>query len=181
MVAWQFEHDDHTPPRQEPPLPDQTEITAARDDVQRARDRIHDTVAELEERVAAPARAVKQRLDVGELVRDHPWSALAVAVSAGAIVAASGADRRATAVAVQKAKQGGAASVRALRAAPAKSREVVSSGRGAVGGALDALGARVALSLIERLRGPRVTPLPPEPQTGLGFVDHTAPAHEPTV
>ena len=159
-------------------MPDQTEISAARDDVQRARERIHDTVAELEARVTAPVRTVKQRLDVGQLVHDHPWSALAVAVSAGAIVAASGADTRAASVAVEKAKQGSAAGARAVRAAPSKSREALSSGRSALGGALDALGARLALTLIERLRGPRVAPLPAEPQSGLGFVDNPAPAHE---
>ena len=159
-------------------MPDHTDIAAARDDVQRARDRINDTVAELEARVTAPVRSVKQRLDVSRMVQDHPWAALAVAVSAGAIVATTGVDRRAATVAVEKAKQGGAAGMRAVRAAPAKSREVVSTGRGAVGGALDALGARLALTLIERLRGPRVAPLSPEPQAGLGFVDHAAPVHE---
>jgi hypothetical protein len=155
-------------------LPDHSEIAAARDDVQRARDRIHDTVAELEERVAAPVRTVKQRLDVAEMVQGHPWAALAVAVGTGAIVAASGADTRAATVAVQKAKQGGTASVRAARAAPSKSR-------GALAGAVDALGARLALAVIERLRGPRVAPLPPAPHAGLGFVDNTAPAHEPAM
>ena len=165
-------------------MPDQTEIAAARDDVQRARDRIHDTVAELEARVTAPVRTVKQRLDVGRMVQEHPWSALAVAVSAGAIVAASGADKRAAAAAVEKARQGGAAGARAARAAPAKGREALSGGRSALGGALDALGARLALTVIERLRGPRVAPLPAEPRSGLGFVEHQAPAHEaagPTV
>jgi len=152
-------------------LPDHSGIAAARDDVQRARDRIHDTVAELEERVATPVRAVKQRLDVGEMVQAHPWAALAVALGAGAVVAASGADERAATVVVQKAKQGGAASVRTVRAAPAKSR-------GALSGAMDALGARLALAVIEGLRGPRVAPLPATPQSGLGFVVDAAPAHE---
>jgi hypothetical protein len=163
--------DEHTPPRQEPTLPDQAEIAAARDDVQRARDRILDTVAELEERVTTPVRAARQRLDVGQMVQGHPWAALAVAVGAGAVVAASGADERAAAMAVQKARQGGAATVRAARSAPSKSR-------GALSGAMDALGARLALALIDRLRGPRVAPLPPEPHTGLGFVDDPAPVYE---
>jgi hypothetical protein len=155
-------------------LPDNTEIAAARDDVQRAKDRIHDTVAELEARVAAPVRAVRQKLDVAEMVQNHPWAALAVAVSAGAVAAASGADKRAATVVVEKAKQGGTAGLRAARTAPSKSRS-------ALGGALDALGARLALSLIEGLRGPRVAPLPPAPQSGLGFVDNTSPAHEPAI
>jgi hypothetical protein len=150
-------------------LPDHSEIAAARDDVQRARDRIHDAVAELEERVAAPVRTVKQRMDVGEMVQGHPWAALAVAVSAGAIVAASGADKRAATVAVQKAKEGGAAGVRAARATPSRTR-------GALRGTLDALGARLAVAVIEGLRAPRVAPLPPAPQSGLGFVDNSEPA-----
>ena len=84
----------------------QPEIAAAREDVQRARDHIADTIAELEDRITAPVQAVKRRLDVGQMVREHPWAALAVAVSAGALVGGSGADRRAAAVAADTARAG---------------------------------------------------------------------------
>ena len=150
----------------------QPEIAAARDDVQRTREQLSDTIAELEARVTAPARAVKQRLDVGQMLREHPWAALAVAVGAGAIVARSGADERAAMLAVEKAREGGAAGLRLAREAPARSR-------GAVGAAVDALGAKLALSLVNALREPRVAPLTPEPQDGLGFVANDVPAHEP--
>ncbi|HET9011336.1 MAG TPA: hypothetical protein VFN38_05940, partial [Gemmatimonadaceae bacterium] len=76
-------------------MSDQPDISAARDDVQRARDQIADTIAEIEARVTAPVRAVGQRLDAGRAVREHPWAALAVALGAGVAVAVSGADERA--------------------------------------------------------------------------------------
>lgn len=149
-----------------------SEIAAARDDIQRARDNLSDTVAEIQERVTAPVQAVKQRLDVGRMVQSHPWAAVAVALGAGAVVASSGADERAASVAVATARQGGVVAARLAREAPARSR-------GAVAAAVDALGARLALALIDALRAPRVAPLSPESQVGLGFVEHSAPAHEP--
>ncbi|HET9010827.1 MAG TPA: hypothetical protein VFN38_03385 [Gemmatimonadaceae bacterium] len=137
----------------------QPEIAAARDDVQRARDHIADTIAELEERITAPVQAVKRRLDVGQMVREHPWAALAVAVSAGALVGGSGADQRAAAVAAEKARTGGAAALRAARQGAASAREATkaapSRSRVAVTAVVDALGAKLALSLVDALRAPR--------------------------
>jgi hypothetical protein len=148
------------------------EIAEARDDVQRARDQLSDTIAELEERITAPVHAVRRRLDVGQAVADHPWAALAVAVGAGALVATTGADRRVATLAAEQARQGTAAGLRLAREAPSKTR-------GALSAAVDALGAKLATSLIDALREPRVAPLPAEPHAGLGFVDNDAPAHEP--
>lgn len=132
----------------------QPEIAAARDDVQRARDQISDTIAELEERVTAPVQAVRQRLDVGGAVREHPWAALAVAVGAGVLVASTGADERAAGIAAEqarqaarKAREGGAAGLRLASEAPSRSRQ-------ALGGVVDALGARLAISIVEALREP---------------------------
>jgi anti-sigma-K factor RskA len=64
------------------------EITAARNELTRVRDRMTDTAAELEERLTAPIVVVKDKLDVVQLVRENPWPSLAVAIGVGAAVAA---------------------------------------------------------------------------------------------
>jgi ElaB/YqjD/DUF883 family membrane-anchored ribosome-binding protein len=154
------------------------DISTARDDVQRTRAQISDTVAEIEARVTAPVRAVKQRLDVGRMVQDHPWAALTTAAALGAIVAASQADRRAASLAAEgarkaaeKAKAGGVAGVRLAREAPSRSRSALTS-------MMDAIGAKVALTIIGALREAGGSRSAPEAHRGLGFVNHDAPAHE---
>jgi hypothetical protein len=147
------------------------EISAARRDIDQTREHLSSTIDELERRLTAPVEAVRQRLDVGQAVQKHPWIALGVALGAGAIVATTGADRRAAAVAAQKARQGGAASLRVAREAPSRGRE-------ALGGAVGALGAKLAMTLIESLREPSAPTPTPEPRAGVGFLEHAAPPHE---
>ena len=154
------------------------DISAARDDVQRARSRISDTIAEIEARVTAPVRAVQQRLDVGRMIQEHPWAALTTAAALGAVVAASQADRRAASLAAQaartgaeKARQGGVAGPRLAREAPSRSRTALAS-------MVDAIGATVASTIIGALREPAASRATPETRSGLGFVQHDAPAHE---
>lgn len=154
------------------------DISAARDDVQRARDQISDTIAEIEARVTAPVRAVKQRLDVGRLIQEHPWAALTTAAAVGVIVAASEADKRAASLAAdgarkaaEKARQGGVAGARLARGAPSKSRMALTA-------MIDGIGAKVAGTIIGALREPAGARPAPEPHSGLGFVHHDAPAHE---
>lgn len=154
------------------------EIAAARDDVRRARSQLSTTLNELEERITAPVQAVKQRLEVGRVVREHPWAALAVAVGTGVAIATSGADKRAATVAADTAKQGAAKVKQGGIAGLALARQAPARSRGVLGGAIDSFGARVAVQVIEALRGPGVKPLPPSPSAGLGFVDNAAPAHE---
>jgi hypothetical protein len=151
----------------------QAEIAAARDDVRGTRAQLSDTIAELEERVTAPLRTVKRSLDVGQMVKDHPWVALTVAVGAGVAVATTGVDAKVGALAVEKARQGGAATVRLTREAPSRTRDALASG-------VSALGAKLATMLIDVLREPRVAGPASEPHSGIGFVDNPAPAHEPT-
>jgi ElaB/YqjD/DUF883 family membrane-anchored ribosome-binding protein len=132
----------------------QPDIAAARDDVQRARTQISDTISEIEARVTAPVRAVTNRLDVGRVIQEHPWAALATAVGVGALVAVTGTDRRAASVAAdaarkgaEKAREGGAASVRLAQEAPSRSRL-------ALGSVVDAIGAKVAITIVNALREP---------------------------
>jgi hypothetical protein len=147
------------------------EINAARHDVHHTREHLSYTIDELGRRLTAPVNVVRQRLDVGQAVQRHPWIAVAAALGAGALVATTGADRRAAALAAEKARQGGTAGLRAAREAPSRGRE-------AIVGAVGALGARLAMSLIDALREPRAPVPAPEPRDGLGFLDNPAPAHE---
>lgn len=70
------------------------ETTAdVRRDIEQTRERMSTTLAELE-----------QRLNVMQVVRDHPWPALALAVGAGLALSASGADTKAAAATVVATK-----------------------------------------------------------------------------
>src|SRR5579884_4376616 len=63
------------------------ETTAdVRRDIELTRERMSSTLAELE-----------HKLNVMQIVRDHPWPALALAVGAGALLSGSGADIKAAA------------------------------------------------------------------------------------
>jgi hypothetical protein len=65
------------------------ETTAdVRRDIEVTRERMSSTLAELE-----------QKLNVMEMVREHPWPALALAVGAGVLLSGSGADVKAAAAA----------------------------------------------------------------------------------
>lgn len=166
------------------------EIIAARNELTRVRDRMTDTAAELEERLTAPVDAVKKRLDVVQLVREHPWPSLALALGAGVAVAASSADRKAATAAAdasrraaRKTAEAARAGVRSVRSGASdaadstveSARRAPSRARGAIVGALDSLAANVALSLIERLREPASLRVTPEP-SGLGYVSETTSA-----
>ncbi len=166
------------------------EIIAARNEITRVRDRMSDTAAELEERLTAPIEAVKEKLDVARVVRGNPWPALALAVGAGVVLAATGADRRAASAAVdasrnaaKKTADAAKAGVRSVKSATTSAAESTadtarhgpSRARGAIVGALDSLAARAVESLIEKLREPAPLPVTPEP-SGLGYETETTPA-----
>ena len=133
----------------------QADIAAARDAVVRVRARMSDTVSRIEERVASRVDAVKDRLDAGRLVGDHPWSALAVALGAGVLLAASGADRKAASAVADGSRQAAASGAqRAGRAASSTvsaARQAPGRTRSAIVGVADALATRLALSLIGAL------------------------------
>ncbi|MEP6990157.1 MAG: hypothetical protein ABJA80_04435 [bacterium] len=120
------------------------EIESARSDVERSRVQVTETLAELEERVTAPVAAVRERLDVGALVQGHPWTSLAVAMSAGALVAATGADERVAVAAARAAHDASHATLDAARSAPSKTM-------GAVSAAADAIAVKLALAFIRSI------------------------------
>ena len=75
-----------------------------RRDIDVTRERMAATVDELEARIHDKVDAVKDKLNVADVVRAHPWPALAVAAAAGAAFA-SGPDRKAAEATVRAAKQ----------------------------------------------------------------------------
>ena len=91
------------------------------EDVQRdialTRERMSETIAELDSRISDRVAAVKEKLDVGQLVQEHPWAALAVAVGVGVLLAGTGADERAA-----------RATVRAAKAAPGTTADLAKRG-----------------------------------------------------
>ena len=77
-------------------------------------------IDQLEARAAEKVQSVKQRLDIGQLVRDHPWPALGAAVVLGAIVGGSGADEKAAVATVAGAKAAASATRNAAQGAMEK-------------------------------------------------------------
>lgn len=134
----------------------QSEIESARNDVLRSRAQIAHTLSTLRERVTEPVDAVRQKLDVENAVHRHPWPALAIAMGAGAFVAASGADTRAASAAAGAARQGargaGHLAEKAAESTTEAAREAPSRTREALVAAADAIATRLALAFIASLR-----------------------------
>ena len=91
-------------------------IEDVRREIDATREQMAATAAEIESRIHGKLDAVKQKLDVADHVRAHPWPALAIALIAGAAVAASGADRKAAAATTRVAKRAPRATVNAVKA-----------------------------------------------------------------
>jgi hypothetical protein len=139
------------------------DVTAAREEVVRTRAQISDTIEEIETRLTAPVKAVKNRLDVVQLVRDHPWPAIAAAIGAGVLVSASGADVKAARLAKAKAADAGAAAVRAARGLPDNARGAAHGAARAAGSYVDGLAGTLLLALFRRLGEPASAPAPAAP------------------
>ncbi|MDQ2666358.1 MAG: hypothetical protein M3Z05_10145 [Gemmatimonadota bacterium] len=131
------------------------EIEKVRDDVQRTRAQLSDTLAELSARLTSPINAAKKKLNIVEMARNNPWPALALAIGTGVALSATGSDERIAAAAV-KAGQAGVEGARdaakataeyvaeSARTAPSKAREVI-------GDAADSLATKGLIALIAAL------------------------------
>ena len=98
-----------------------TESTAAIvREMDATRARMARDIDQLESRAAERVQAVKQHLDVGQLVREHPWPALGAAVVLGAIIGGSGVDKKAAGATVAGAKAAANASKDAVSGAMEK-------------------------------------------------------------
>lgn len=87
------------------------------------RQRMSETLGELESRIEGKVDRVKARLDVAAVVRDYPWAALGVALVAGAAIAASGADEKAAEAVVDAAREVPDAAKRATTSAVSAVKE----------------------------------------------------------
>jgi len=113
-----------------------------------------------------------------------------MALGAGMVVAATGADRKAATAVADASRTAARASVDAAKSAVHSVKSAAqgaadsttdaaqhapSRTRSAIVGALDSLAAKLAVSLIDRLREPEPLPVSPEPG-GLGYVETTTKA-----
>jgi hypothetical protein len=73
-------------------------------DIALTRERMSETIAELDARISDRVAVVKEKLDLAQLVQDHPWPALAVALGLGVLLAGTGADAKAARATVRAAK-----------------------------------------------------------------------------
>jgi hypothetical protein len=73
-------------------------------DIALTRERMSETIAELDARISGRVTVVRERLDLKGLIEDHPWPALAVALGLGVLLAGTGADAKAARATVQAAK-----------------------------------------------------------------------------
>ena len=79
------------------------------------RERMSDTLSEIESRVSEATDGVKEKLDVSRLVREHPWPALAAAVVAGLVLSGTRADEKVADATVEAAKRGSSAAADGVR------------------------------------------------------------------
>ena len=111
---------------------------AARQEIVATRERISDTIADIEERVSDTVATAKQKVDVVGLIKQHPWPALAVAFVAGVALSATGADRTAARATKEAAK----------RAPDAAKRGATSAARATAAGV-----SQLASAALDRVKG----------------------------
>lgn len=99
-----------------------TDTSEIREEMAATRARMADDVAELKDHVTAPLGSAKQRLNVAQLVREHPWPALGAAVVLGAVIGGSGSDEKAATAAATGVKRAARASKEAATEAIQKLR-----------------------------------------------------------
>jgi hypothetical protein len=99
-------------------------------DIALTRERMSETIAELDARISGRVAVVTERLDLKQLVEDHPWPALAVALGLGVLLAGTGADAKAA-----------RATVRAAKVAPGATADLARRGWSAAAGAVRRDGA----------------------------------------
>ena len=93
-----------------------------RDEMAETRAEMSLTTAELRARASESVQAAKQKLNVAQLIREHPWPALGVAVALGAAIGGSRADEKAAAATVAGARRAVRAPVDAVKGSIEKRR-----------------------------------------------------------
>lgn len=129
------------------------DVATAQDEIVRTRARMAETVAQLEARVTGQMEAVKAKLDVVQMIRDNPWTALAIATGLGVAISASGADVKAAEAAREAATQAADRATEAAKAAPGQARDAMGAARQGIRDHLDGVAAAAVGKLIESLGG----------------------------
>lgn len=78
---------------------------AAKLDIAATRTRMSGTIGEIEQRVSGTFERARDKVDVIELVKRHPWPSLTAAFLAGVALSATGADRKAASATAQAARR----------------------------------------------------------------------------
>jgi len=86
-----------------------------REEMARTRTRMTDTIEALERRVQEPIESAKERLNLFELARQHPWPALGIALVAGYVLAATRSDAKLASAVVDATKDASDKLVEAAR------------------------------------------------------------------
>ena len=110
----------------------------ARLDIAATRERISDTIADIEQRMSNTVAGAKEKVDVVALIKRHPWPSLVVAFAAGLALSATGADRKAARATADAAK----------RAPDAAKRGATSAARATAAGV-----SQLASAAIDRITG----------------------------
>ena len=122
----------------EPAEPASDATASAKQEIAATRERIADTVADIEQRVSDTVASAKQKVDVVELIRQHPWPSLAIGFAAGLALSATGADRRAA---------------RATKEAARRAPDAAKSGVTAAAHATAAGVSQLASAAVDRIKG----------------------------
>ena len=110
----------------------------AKMDIAATRERISDTIADIEQRMSDTVASAKAKVDVVGLIREHPWPTLVIGFAAGLALSATGADRKAARAAKEAAK----------RAPDAAKRSATSAARATAAGV-----SQVASAAVDRIKG----------------------------
>ena len=111
---------------------------AARQDIAATRERISDTIADIEQHMSDTVSSAKEKVDVVALIKRHPWPALGAALLAGVALSATGADRKAARATKDAAK----------RAPDATKRGVTQAARATASGV-----SQLASAAVDRIKG----------------------------
>lgn len=122
-----------------------------RRDIEMARERMSDTLSEIEQRVEDVKDKVNVRRHATEFVGEHPWIALGIAAGAGALLAASRADARAARATTSAAS---AAAGAAARKAPSIVKKAPTAARGLLAEIKTRIGDAIDSSVHSRIQAP---------------------------
>lgn len=80
-------------------------ISSARHDIARSRERMTETIDEIDIEISERVTAARRKVDLMRVAREHPWPALGTALALGALIGGSGADEKAAAATATAAKR----------------------------------------------------------------------------